>query len=103
MKQLKYYLSFSLVILLIFSVSCAATSKQESTGEYIDDSVLTTKIKTAVFNEPSLKSTEIKVITYKGVVQLSGFVTSEDNIKKALEVVSNVDGVKSIKNDMHVK
>ena len=89
--------------LLVFTVGCAATSKQEGTGEYIDDSVLTTKVKAAVFNEPSLKSTEINVETFKGVVQLSGFVNSQADINKAADVARNVKGVKSVKNDMRVK
>lgn len=84
-------------------MGCAATSKQEGTGEYIDDSVLTTKVKAAVFNEPSLKSTEINVETFKGVVQLSGFVNSQADINKAADVARDVKGVKSVKNDMRVK
>ena len=89
--------------LLLFTVSCAATSKQEGTGEYIDDTVLTTKVKAAVFNEPSLKSAEINVETFKGVVQMSGFVNSPADINKAADVARGVKGVKSVKNDMRVK
>ena len=82
---------------------CASTSKQEGTGEYVDDTVLTTKAKAAIFNEPTLKSTEINVETFKGVVQLSGFVSSQSNINKAVEVVRTVRGVVSVKNDMRLK
>ena len=64
--------------------ACASTSKQESTGEYFDDSLITTKVKTAILNEPSLKVSQISVETYKGVVQLSGFVDSADAGAKAV-------------------
>ena len=84
-------------------LGCASTSKQEGTGEYFDDTVVTTKVKAVILNEPSLKSAEINVETFKGVVQLSGFVNSQADINKAVEVVSKVGGVKSVKNDMRVK
>jgi len=89
--------------LLVSVVGCASTSRQEGTGEYVDDAVITTKVKAAIFNEPSLKSTEINVETYKGVVQLSGFVSSQADINKAVDVARSVKGVVSVKNNMHVK
>lgn len=94
---------FLLSILLVSFVSCAPANKQESTGQYVDDTILTTKVKTALFNEPSLKSTEINVETYKGTVQLSGFVNSQADINKAVEVARGVEGVAAVKNDMRVK
>lgn len=105
MTQTKRFpvLSMFLTVLLVFFVGCAATEKREGTGEYIDDTVLTTKVKAAVFNEPSLKSAEINVETFKGVVQLSGFVRSQADINKAVEVARSVKGVKSVKNDMRLK
>jgi len=103
MTQFKRFSTFFFAAMLAFLVGCAATSKQEGTGEYIDDSVLTTKVKAAVFNEPSLKSAEINVETFKGVVQLSGFVNSQADINKAADVARGVTGVKSVKNDMRVK
>jgi osmotically-inducible protein OsmY len=90
-------------VLLASLVGCASTPKQEGTGEYVDDTVITTKVKTAVFSEPSLKSAEINVETFKGVVQLSGFVSSRTDINKAVEVARSVKGVESVKNDMRVK
>lgn len=84
-------------------MGCASTSKHEGTGEYVDDSVITTKVKAAVMNEPSLKSAEINVETFKGVVQLSGFVRSQADINKAVEVARSVSGVKSVKNAMTLK
>ncbi|MBX9848108.1 MAG: BON domain-containing protein [Rhodocyclaceae bacterium] len=92
-----------LVLMLALVVGCASTSKQAGTGEYLDDTVLTTKVKAAVFNEPTLKSAEINVETFKGVVQLSGFVTSQAHINKAIEVARSVNGVTSVKNDMRIK
>jgi osmotically-inducible protein OsmY len=104
MNQVSKYLSaVFLAVTLVSAVGCASTSKQEGTGEYMDDSVITTKVKTAIFNEATLKSAEINVETFKGVVQLSGFVNSQSDINKAVEVARGVSGVKSVKNDMRVK
>jgi osmotically-inducible protein OsmY len=65
--------------------------------------VVTTKVKAAIFNEPSLKSAEINVETFKGVVQLSGFVSSAEAERTAVAVARKVPGVESVKNDMRVK
>jgi len=85
------------------ATGCASTAEQESVGEYVDDTVLTTKVKTAIFNEPTLKSAEVNVETFKGVVQLGGFVSSAAAIGKAVEVTRGVAGVKSVKNEMRLK
>jgi osmotically-inducible protein OsmY len=84
-------------------LGCAATPKHESTGEYVDDSVITTKVKTAIFNESSLKTLQINVKTYRAVVQLSGFVDSAQSVTKAGEVARGVVGVKSVENDLVIK
>jgi len=84
-------------------VGCTATRKQESAGEFVDDSVITTKVKAEMFNEAALKSFQIDVETFKGTVQLSGFVDSAQNAKKAGEVARRVKGVVSVKNDLIVK
>jgi osmotically-inducible protein OsmY len=89
--------------ILMATVGCASTRTQEGTGEYIDDSVITTKVKTAILGEPGLKVSEINVETFKGVVQLSGFVGSREDITSAVKVASAVSGVKSVKNDMQLK
>ncbi|NMM36961.1 MAG: BON domain-containing protein [Glaciimonas sp.] len=94
-----YLLAFTLVAL----AGCASTAKQEGTGEYVDDAVITTKVKAAIFNEPTLKSTEVNVETFKGIVQLGGFVSSQAAINMAAEIARGVKGVKSVKNDMRVK
>jgi len=83
--------------------STAEAPKKASAGEYVDDAVITTKVKAAVLKEPSLKSAEINVETSKGTVQLSGFVRSRADINKAVEVAKGVKGVKSVKNDMILK
>ncbi len=85
------------------SQGCAGTSTSESTGEYIDNSVLTSKVKTAIFNDPTLKVLQINVETFKGVVQLSGFVDSAQAAARAVEVARSVEGVKAVKNKMSVK
>ncbi len=104
MKQLGKFLSaLFLAFTLVAFMGCASTSKQEGTGEYVDDSVITTKVKAAIFNEPNLKSAEVNVETFKGVVQLSGFVSSQAAISKAIEVARGVGGVRSVKNDMRIK
>jgi len=103
MKQLKFISAFIMTIALLFALGCAATATKESTGEYIDDSTITTKVKDAIFREPTLKSSEINVVTFKGEVQLSGFVRSQTNIDKAVEIAKGVKGVQSVKNDMQSK
>ncbi|HVS26198.1 MAG TPA: BON domain-containing protein [Burkholderiales bacterium] len=103
MQQFKRFSAFFSVVLLTTVLGCAATSTREGTGEYIDDSVITTKVKAAIFDEPGLKSAEINVETFKGVVQLSGFVSTQANIYKAVEVTRGVKGVTSVKNDMRLK
>lgn len=102
-KFSKYLSALFLAITLASVVGCASTSKQEGTGEYVDDSVITTKVKAAILGEPSLKVAEINVETFKGVVQLSGFVTSATLANKAVEIAGKVSGVKSVKNDMRIK
>ena len=90
-------------LLLMAAVGCASTKTQEGTGQYVDDTVITTKVKAAILGEPGLKSSEINVETFKGVVQLSGFVSSSADISTATKVAHAVAGVTSVKNDMHVK
>jgi osmotically-inducible protein OsmY len=81
-------------------LGCAATLPNESAGEYIDDAVITTKVKAAILDQPSLKLSEISVITYKGTVQLGGFVATQAKKDKAGDVARGVNGVRSVQNDM---
>ena len=104
MKKTNLLATVALAAFMAFLAGCTTNSvKHESTGEYLDDSVLTTKVKAAIFNEPTLKSAEINVETYKGAVQLSGFVQSQADINKAIDLAKAVKGVSSVKNDMHLK
>jgi osmotically-inducible protein OsmY len=96
----KYLLFLGVFFLLLVGI---ASAQSETPGQYIDDSIITTKVKAAIFEEDSLKTLQIEVETYKGVVQLSGFVDSADSVKKAGEVASKVEGVKSVENDLKVK
>lgn len=99
----KYLSAFILALALLPAAGCAPTSTQEGTGEYVDDSVITTKVKAAIFDDPSLKVSEVNVETFKGVVQLSGFVSSRTAANKAVGAASGVKGVKSVKDDMRIK
>lgn len=102
----KRTLVFRLLIALMLTaplVSCASTPKQESTGEFVDDSIITTKIKSLLANDSFLKSFEISVETRKGIVQLSGFVDSKAMATKAGEIARGVEGVKSVENSLIVK
>lgn len=104
MKQLsKLFSAAFLAVALMFVVGCASTSKHEGTGEYADDSIITTKVKAAIFNDATLKVSEINVETFKGVVQLSGFVGSEAEANKAAAIARSVGGVKSVRNDIRLK
>lgn len=103
MKPFNRFATLTLAILLSFLLGCAGTPTKEGTGEYIDDTVITTRVKAAIFNEPSLKSSEINVETFKGTVQLTGFVSSRADINKAAELARSVKGVTSVRNDMRLK
>lgn len=104
MKQFKsIFAIFFAALLMSVVVGCASTPTKQGSGGYVDDSVITTKVKAAIFNEPTLKSAEVNVETFKGVVQLSGFVSTQANINKAVEVTRRVAGVTSVKNDMRLK
>jgi osmotically-inducible protein OsmY len=90
-------------IALTMLVGCASTAKTEGTGEYVDDSVITSKTRAALINEANFKSNEVSVTTFKGQVQLSGFVRSQADINRAVEIAAGVAGVTSVKNDMRLK
>lgn len=84
-------------------VSCASTPRTAGTGEYIDDTVITAKVKAEIFNDADLKSAEINVETFKGRVQLSGFVNSQVDIDRAVALARGVKGVTTVANDMRLK
>ncbi len=99
----RVFSAFLLALVLMATAGCASTHRQEGTGEYVDDSVITTKVKAMLFDEPNLRSGQINVETFKGVVQLSGFVGTREDINRAVEIARSVKGVDSVKNDMRLK
>jgi len=104
MKKRNMFIGYFVLIMLMATfVACGSTSKQTSPGEYVDDSVITTKVKSLLAADDFLKSFQIGVETYKGVVQLSGFVNTQKAVDKAIQIASSVNGVTSVKNDLIVK
>ena len=105
MTMLKRLSGFFIAALMISALGCAATStsKTGTTGAYVDDAWITTKVKTEIFKEPSLKVADINVETHNNVVQLSGFVDSAAAMSKAVAIARSVEGVSSVKNDMRLK
>ena len=103
MKTFQRATSLLSIIAVAGIMGCASSAKHESTGQYVDDTAITAKVKKDIFDEPTLKSAEINVETFKGIVQLSGFVTNADSAGTAGRVTQAVHGVKSVKNDIRVK
>jgi hyperosmotically inducible protein len=104
MKQLKRSISAVFIAVTLATImGCAATLPKESAGEYVDDAVITTKVKAAILDRPTLKSFDIHVETFKGVVQLRGIVASQSTIDETVKVARSVNGVRSVKSDMRLK
>src|SRR5450830_1566534 len=103
MTMSKRFAAFFFAMFMLALAGCSSTPQQASTGQIIDDSVITTKVKAAIFEEPNLKTLQISVETYKGIVQLSGFVNSSAVSLRAAEVTRKVEGVKGVKNSLVVK
>ena len=102
-KRSRFVGYFVLLMLIATFAACGSTSKQTSPGEYVDDSVITTKVKSLLAADDFLKSFQISVETYKGIVQLSGFVDSQRAVDKAVQIARSVNGVRSVKNTLIVK
>jgi len=99
-----HFLRFLVLLILIATfAACASTRTHESASEYVDDSVITNKVKTLLAADNFFKSFQISVETYQGTVQMSGFVNSQKAVDKADEIVKSVKGVKAIKNNLIVK
>ena len=95
---------YLLILLMIFSfVACASTRRKESAGEYVDNSVITAKVKAQLADDEFLKSFQISVVTFKDTVQLSGFVDSQNAREKAGQIARSVDGVQAVSNNLIVK
>jgi osmotically-inducible protein OsmY len=103
MRFFHYIKTILASIMIVSLVACAPTAKREGTGEYIDDALITTKVKAALAADPDVKATEVKVETFKGTVQLSGFVNSRESVQKAVDIARGVNGVRDVKNDMVIK
>ena len=104
MKKRNVFIGYLVLLMFVAALAaCAATRTHESTGEYVDDSTITTKVKALLAEDDFLKSFQIGVETYKGRVQLSGFVNSQHAVDKAGEITRSVKGVKSVKNNLIVK
>jgi osmotically-inducible protein OsmY len=104
MMQMRNVMKYLVCITLILAFAgCAGTRTKESTGGYVDDSVITTKVKADLVNDPATKARDINVETFKGVVQLSGFVNTGQEKDRAGEIARNVKGVVDVKNNIVVK
>jgi osmotically-inducible protein OsmY len=103
MKRLKHLSIFLIAIAFVSLVGCAGSPTQESTGEYLSDSWITTKVKAALVEDQTVRATEVNVETFKGAVQLSGFVSSHAAMDQAVRIARGIQGVTSVKNDMRLK
>lgn len=103
MKFQKTILAFFVALFMVTLAGCASTERHSSAAEYIDDAVITTKVKSAIFGDPDLSAAEINVETYNGEVQLSGFVSTKAQIAEAGRVARSVDGVRKVKNSLQLK
>jgi len=104
MKKRDMFIGYLALIMLATALTaCGSTRTHESTGEYVDDSVITAKVKTVLAEDDFLRSFKISVETYKGTVQLSGFVNSQHAVDKAGQIAWSAKGVTSVKNDLVVK
>jgi len=103
MTKLKRFSAALILAATVSALGCATQSEPQSPGAYLGDSWITTKVKSAILNEPSLKVTQINVETYEGVVQLSGFVDNAASRTKAAEIARSVQGVKTVKNNLELR
>jgi osmotically-inducible protein OsmY len=104
MKKRNVFIGYLVLLMFVAALAaCASTRTHESTGEYVDDSVITTKVKSLLAEDDFLRSFQIGVETFQGTVQLSGFVNSRQAVDKAGEITRSVKGVRSVKNNLIVK
>jgi len=103
MKQISNYFSAVFLAATLVSVMGCSPTPQRETVQYLEDSDVTTKVKAAIYNDPLTRNNEINVATFKGVVQLSGFVSSQAAVDRAVELARRTSGVKDVNNDMRLK
>jgi osmotically-inducible protein OsmY len=101
-QNIRVQLILAGVVLAILS-ACAPSGTHRGTGEYIDDAAITSRVKTAFATSPEVKATEVKVETYRGTVQLSGFVDSSESAARAAQIARETPGVKEVRNSMVIK
>jgi osmotically-inducible protein OsmY len=87
----------------VLQSGCASTPTKESTGEYIDDSAITAKVKAALVKDDNVRARDVGVETFKGVVQLSGFVATAEEKTRAGQLAAGVRGVQSVTNNIQLK
>lgn len=103
MKKKRVFLASVFLISFLNFMGCASTPSQEGTGEYFDDTVITSKVKSAILNDPKLKMHQISVKTSKGIVRLRGYVNSQAKVNEALSVSAGIPGVKGVRNELVIK
>lgn len=103
MKSFQRLTAFFFAMICVSALSFAAEPAKESAGDYVTDAWITTKVKAALVEDKIVKATEVNVETQKGMVQLTGFVSSEAAMEQAVKVARGIKGVTSVKNDMHIK
>ncbi len=103
MRAHRYVVAVVVVALLAALAAYAEEPVKRSPGQYVDDKVITAKVKAALAEDPGVKALQVKVETYEGVVQLSGFVDNPDQIARAADIAKGIEGVKSVKNDLIVR
>lgn len=103
MQMFKRYSTFILAALMATLIGCAGDPTSKSTGEVVDDAAVTTRVKTALIRDNDVNANDVEVETYKGTVQLSGFVEDREDIDRAEELASNVDGVREVRNDLRYR
>lgn len=97
------FISIVAAALMVLMIGCAPTASRQGTGEYVDDALITSKVKAAFAADPTVKATEVQVETFKGTVQLSGFVGSRESAQRAVDIARQVKGVKEVRNNTMLK
>jgi osmotically-inducible protein OsmY len=101
--QMRYAQVIGCLVVMVMMLGCAGDRTTRSTGQVIDDSTITTKVKSALIADPEVKGTQMQVEVYRGVVQLSGFVDRPADAQRAVAVARNVEGVQEVRNNLIVK
>ncbi|MCF6157436.1 MAG: BON domain-containing protein [wastewater metagenome] len=98
--QIKYFIALVFITIII---GCRGTETRRTTGEYIDDAAITARVESAFVADPIVSALDIDVGTNNGVVQLSGFVDSAEQARRAEDIAENIEGVEAVENDIIVR